>query len=37
VQKSECTGLSGAARGQKTSTINNSKPQWLADVARTRQ
>jgi hypothetical protein len=28
-------GLSGAARSQKTSTINLSKPQWAADVAHT--
>jgi hypothetical protein len=35
--KSERTGLSGAARGQKTSTVNRSKPQWCDDVARTGQ
>jgi hypothetical protein len=29
------TELSGAARGQRTLTVNNSKPQWSADVART--
>jgi hypothetical protein len=29
------TGLSGATRGQKTSTVNYSKPQRCADVART--
>jgi hypothetical protein len=27
------TGLSGAARGQKTSTVNRSKPQRSTDVA----
>jgi hypothetical protein len=31
------TGLSGAARGQMTSTVNSSKPQRSADVARTGQ
>jgi hypothetical protein len=31
------TGLSDAARGQRTSTINRSKPQRSAGVARTRQ
>jgi hypothetical protein len=31
------TGLSGATRGQDTSTINRSKPQRSADVARTGQ
>jgi hypothetical protein len=31
------TGLSGAARGQRTSMVNHSKPQRSADVARTRQ
>jgi hypothetical protein len=47
-QKSDCkvrthrtvrcaTEQSGAARGQKTSTVNTSKPQWSADVARTEQ
>jgi hypothetical protein len=35
--KSECTGLSGAARGQRTSTVNRSKPQWSTDVAGIRQ
>jgi hypothetical protein len=35
--KSEHTGLSGAARGQRTSRINSSKPQRLADVARIEQ
>jgi hypothetical protein len=35
--KSEHTGLSGAARGQRTSTVNRSKPQRAADMARTRQ
>jgi hypothetical protein len=29
------TGLSGAATRQRTSTINRSKPQRAADVART--
>jgi hypothetical protein len=33
--KLECTGLSGAARGQRTSTVNCSKPQRSADVAHT--
>jgi hypothetical protein len=36
-QKSECTRLSDAARGQRTSTVNRFKPQWSADVARPRQ
>jgi hypothetical protein len=36
-EKSERTGLSGAARGQKTSTVNSSKPQRCADVAGTEQ
>jgi hypothetical protein len=36
-QKSERTGLSSVARGQRTSTINRSKPQRLADVTRTEQ
>jgi hypothetical protein len=31
------TGLSGAAKGQKTSTVNRSKPQRAADVAHTGQ
>jgi hypothetical protein len=31
------TGLSGAARGQGTSTVNRSKPQRSADVAGTGQ
>jgi hypothetical protein len=31
------TGLSGAVRGQGTSTVNRSKPQQSADVAGTRQ
>jgi hypothetical protein len=41
--KSECTVLSGAppdcgaARGQRTSTVNSSKPQRSVDVARTGQ
>jgi hypothetical protein len=35
--KSERTGLTGAARGQRNSTVNSSKPQRLADVARTKQ
>jgi hypothetical protein len=30
-------GLSGATRGQRTSTVNRSNPQRLAGVARTRQ
>jgi hypothetical protein len=29
------TGLSDAAKGQRTSTVNLSKPQRAADVART--
>jgi hypothetical protein len=29
------TELSGAATGQRTSTVNHSKPQRAADVART--
>jgi hypothetical protein len=29
------TGLSGVARRQRTSTVNRSKPQWAANVART--
>jgi hypothetical protein len=37
IAKSERTGLSGAAIGQKTSTVKRSKPQRLADVARTGQ
>jgi hypothetical protein len=35
VAKSERTGLSGAARRQKTSTVNRSKPQRSAGVAGT--
>jgi hypothetical protein len=35
--KSECTGLFDAARGQRTSKVNCSKPQWAADVTRTGQ
>jgi hypothetical protein len=35
--KSECTGLFDAARGPKTSTFNNYKPQRSADVACTGQ
>jgi hypothetical protein len=31
------TGLSGAARRQRISTVNRSKPQRCADVARTEQ
>jgi hypothetical protein len=34
---SDRTGLSGATRRQKNSTVNNSKPQWSADVALTGQ
>jgi hypothetical protein len=30
------TELSSAATGQRTSTVNHSKPQWAADVACTR-
>jgi hypothetical protein len=35
--KSERTGLSGAIRGQRTSTVNSSKPQRLDDMACTGQ
>jgi hypothetical protein len=34
-EKSECTRLSGAATGQRTPTVNRSKPQQVVDVART--
>jgi hypothetical protein len=33
--KSERTGLSGAAIGQRVLTVDHSKPQRAADVART--
>jgi hypothetical protein len=33
----DCSGLSGAPKGQTTSTINSSKPQQSADMALTGQ